>query len=458
MSRDGEKADAVNCPDSSEESRLWWQGLTGYQWLVLFITWLGWMFDVMDIILFAYLKTPCCMDLLGPAPTDPALLKEWNGAVAGWAGAVLGVGLAGWAAGGIIFGILGDKIGRTRTMMLTILVYSIFTGLSAFAHNVWQLAFFRFLTGLGVGGEWAAGASLLAETFPRRSRVWAACVLQCGGSIGIILAALIAHVTVLKPQDYVFLFDWLPSALTDFVGSQRWRYAFLVGVLPAFLTVWVRLGLHEPERWQSATQAHAREEFGSVPELFSPRFRRYTVTGVLLAVAGVFGIWGANHWTPELLTKVAAQNKTTILNLQAVAQVLGLLFCAPLAIYWGRRAAFAFYFLGSLLATPAAFHFTVSETTAFALIPVMGFFAGGMFSGYIIYFPELYPTRLRATGAGFCYNVARLAAAPAPLIMGLLQQQMSLQWSATVIALIYIVGLAALPFAEETKGKPLPED
>ncbi len=426
-------------PDSGPEAGLrWWQGLTGRQWQVLVVAWLGWMFDVMDILVYNYVKTPACRDLLRASPGDPAIAQ--------WAGGILAISLCGWAAGGIVFGILGDKIGRTRTMVLTILVYSVFTGLAYFSQSVWQLALFRFLTGLGGGGEWAAGASLLAEVFPKRSRVWAACVLQAACSGGILLAILVSHL----------------------VGEEGWRYAFLVGIVPALLTVWVRLGLKEPEQWRHAAEAHRRRELGSLPELFSPRFRRHTVVGVLLALSGVFGIWGANYWTPELLKLVAPEHKTLVLNLQTVAQFLGFVFCAPLAEGRGRKFAFAFYFLGSLVATPLAFHATSSLVTAVVLVPIMGFFTGGMFSGYIVYFPELYPTRLRVTGSGFCYNVARITAAPGPWLMGLLQGYFAsafglgplatLRWSATVIAAVYVVGLAVLPFAEETRGKPLPED
>ncbi len=419
------------------KTQAWWRGLTAKHWQVLIVAWLGWMFDVMDILMYNYVKTPACRDLLGLPAGHPDIAR--------WAGYILAISLCGWAAGGIVFGVLGDKIGRTKTMVLTILVYSIFTGLSYFSKNVWQLAAFRFLTGLGVGGEWAAGAALLAEVFPQRSRVWAACVLQAACSGGIILAILIS--------------SW---------AGEHWRRVFLIGVLPALLTVWVRAGIKEPEQWQHAAGAHSRRELGSLRELFSPRFRRKTIVGVLLALSGVFGIWGANYWAPELLARVAPQNKTLILNLQTIAQFIGFVFCAPLAERIGRKFAFGFYFLGSLIATPLAFHFSHSPATAAVLVPVMGFFTGGMFSGYIVYFPELYPTRLRATGAGFCYNVARITAAPGPAIMGLLQGWFAtslklpplatLQWSATVIALIYLVGLAVLPFAEETRGHPLPED
>ena len=419
--------------ETSSENQHWWQGITPYMWRVLFITFLGWTFDVMDALIFNFIKIPACAELMGVAANDPNLMAK----VGGWPGGIQAALLCGWATGGIFFGILGDKIGRTRTMVITILVYSIFTGLSFFAQDVWQLTFFRFLTGLGVGGEWAAGASLIAEVFPQRSRTWVACSLQGGASVGIILGQQIGH--------------WL--------GDANWRWAFVVGVVPALLTFWVRLGLHEPERWQKATTTHTKSEVGSIPELFSPRFRRRTIVGVLLGLSGVFGIWGANYWTPDLLkTLVTKDQRIFIVNIQIVAQLLGFLVCAPLAVYGSRRLAFGFYFLGSLISTPLAFHFSTDYQSALLLIPIMGFFTGGMFSGYIVYFPELYPTRLRATGAGFCYNVARYAAAPGPWLMGWLQKYFPLKQSATIIALIYIIGLVAAYFAEETKDKPLPED
>ena len=408
----------------------WWQGLTRYHALVLLVAWLGWTFDVMDALLWTFVKMPATAELLH-LPDDHADVKLW-------AGGIQATLLIGWATGGILFGMLSDRIGRTRTLVITILMYSVFTGLSFFAQNIGQLALCRFLTGLGVGGEWASGAALLAEAFPPRARVWVACILQSAASIGIVLAnsicgALLAH-------------------------GHSWRYAFLIGIAPALLTVLIRLGIREPDAWRQTIHDHGARAVGSLRELFSLRFRRDTVVCVLLAISGVFGIWGANYCAPELLSQVAKADKVLISNVQTAAQMAGFLACAPLAVYGGRRLAFGFYFLGSLISTPLAFYLSTGPNSAMFWVPLMGFFTGGMFSGYIIYFPELYPTRLRATGSGFCLNVARYAAAAGPWLMGWMQGFLTLPQAASLIALIYLLGLGALLFATETKGKGLVED
>ncbi|MEN9360161.1 MAG: hypothetical protein RL095_1696 [Verrucomicrobiota bacterium] len=418
-------------PDPSpSQSGPWWRGITGYQWLVLFVAWLGWTFDVMDALLWTFVKTDATSELLRLPASDPK--------VALWAGGIQAALLIGWATGGILFGVVSDKIGRTKAMLYTILIYSLFTGLSCFVQNIEQLAVCRFLTGLGVGGEWACGAALIAEVFPGRARTWVACILQSAASVGIILANTIC------------------SSLKD--HGYGWREAFAVGIAPALLTVLLRYAVKEPDTWKQAHASHSAQESGSLRELFSPRFRRHTGVGVALATAGVFGIWGANYCAVDLLNQVAKAEKVAISNWQTLAQMAGFLFCAPIAVYLGRRHSFAFYFLGSLVVTPLCFHLSVDAESAKIWVPLMGFFTGGMFSGYIIYLPELYPSRLRATGAGFCLNVARYAAAAGPWLMGWMQGKIALKWAATLIALIYLLGLAALPFARETKDQPLPED
>ncbi len=423
---------------SQIESGPWWRGITRYQWLVLFVAWLGWTFDVMDALLWTFVKTDATSDLLKLPASHPD--------VALWAGGIQAVLLIGWATGGILFGVLSDKIGRTKAMLYTILIYSVFTGLSCFVQNIEQLALCRFLTGLGVGGEWACGAALIAEVFPTRSRTWVACILQSAASIGIILANTIC--SSLKAHGY------------------DWRVAFAVGIAPALLTVLLRYAVKEPDAWIHSHATHKAGEAGSLTELFSTRFRRHTLVGVSLAIAGVFGIWGANYFSQDLLKQalhtlpaaLAQSERVSITNWQTLAQMAGFLVCAPIAVYLGRRHSFGFYFLGSLIVTPLCFHLSVDAESARLWVPLMGFFTGGMFSGYIIYLPELYPSRLRATGAGFCLNVARYIAAAGPWLMGWMQGKIELKWAATLIALIYLLGLAALPFARETKDQPLPED
>ena len=423
----------------------WIQGVTRYQWVVLFVAWLGWVFDAMDATIYAIVLHPALHDLLQTGATDGLVSAEkigWYG------GIVFSIFLLGWAIGGICFGIAADYFGRTKTLMATILMYAIFTGLAALAQEWWHLAIYRFLTALGIGGEWAAGASIVAETWPEDKRARAAGILQSAWAAGFFLAATFN----LLLKDY------------------GWRTLFLVGVLPAFVALLVRWWVKEPERWVQAHDHAAGAGAGGLThlaELFHPSLRRGTVAGSTLAFVAVFGLWGATNWAPTLVRAMpdlqgldaATLTKNVSYAIMALnaGALLGYLAFGPLAERFGRRLTFALMCVGSLIMLPLIYSVPRSYGDVLWLLPILGFFNNGIFSGFPIYLPELYPTRLRATGAGFCFNAGRVLASAAPFITGWLVTTLgSFNKAASAIALIYLLGLLVLPFAPETKGKPLP--
>jgi MFS family permease len=418
--------------------------VTRYQWLVLFVAWLGWVFDSMDSTIYTLVLQPALQDLLrSQAGTPvPAELVSWYG------GIILSVFLIGWAVGGVTFGVLADHFGRTRVLILTILVYAVFTGLAALSRTWWELALLRFVTALGIGGEWAAGAALVAEVWPESKRAKAAGWLQSAWAAGFFLAALINLV----------------------LRNSGWRPIFVVGIGPALVALAVRLWVREPERWLSAraVEGHSAGAGSSkLAALFEPGTRRSTLVGAGLAFVAVFGLWGATNWTPTLIRSLpdfahtpparvnaAVSYATMLLNLGALA---GYVSFGPLADRFGRRPIFGLMCCGSVIVLPTAFLTPHSYGTVLALLPLLGFFNNGIFSGFAIYLPELYPTAIRATGAGFCFNVGRVLASAGPFLTGYLVAQLGgFGRAASAIALVYLLGLLILIFAPETKGRPLP--
>ncbi|ULA66145.1 MAG: MFS transporter [Nitrospira sp.] len=424
----------------------WTKGVTRYQWLVLFVAWLGWVFDAMDATIYAIALHPALHELLQNRASGGEVTSEQIG---WYGGIVFSIFLIGWAIGGIGFGMAADYFGRTKTLIATIVIYAVFTGLAALAQEWWHLAIYRFLTALGVGGEWAAGAAIVAETWPEQTRARAAGILQSAWAAGFFLAA----------------------GFNLLLKDSGWRMLFLIGILPAFVALLVRRWVKESERW---VQAHEREPQSPrticlhLMELFRPSLRRDTLIGSILAFVAVFGVWGATNWAPTLIRAMPdlqGQDSATITEKVSYAimalnagALFGYLGFGPLAERFGRRPVFGLMCLGSLILLPATYFVPHSYAEVLLLLPVLGFFNNGIFSGFPIYLPELYPTRLRATGAGFCFNAGRILASAAPFVTGWLVTMLgSFNNAASTIALIYLLGLAILPFATETKGRPLPE-
>ncbi len=412
-----------------------WKQLTGYQWLVLAVAWLGWVFDSMDATIYAQVMSPALSDLLGARGTPENIGR--------YGGIIFAIFVVGWALGGVTFGVLADYLGRARTLVITILIYAVFTALAGLSHSWWQLGIYRFLTALGVGGEWAAGAALVAEVWPESLRVKGAGLLQSAWGVGFFLAA----------------------ALNLLLSRQSWRVMFFVGIVPAVVALLIRLRVHEPERWQEAHRAAAHEPRRlTLAELFTPQTSRDTLVGTGLAFVAVVGLWGATNWTPALITELlrpqrldsatlARQVSYAVMSLN-VGAIAGYLICPLIAEWWSRRGAFLLMMVGSAVSLPAAFLLPSNYAHVLLMLPALGFFSNGIFSGFPVYLPELYPTRIRTTGAGFCFNAGRILAAGGPLLTGWLVVQLgTFARAASAMALVYVAGLLVLVFARETKGE-----
>jgi MFS family permease len=445
----------------------WYRELNGYQWFVLVVASLGWMLDCFDQQLFMMARQPAMAELLPEGSTRAEINESASYAVS--------IFLMGWGIGGLIFGVMGDRLGRAKTMMITILMYSVFTGLSALSTGFWDFAVYRFLTGMGVGGEFAVGVALVAEVMPDRARPYTLAVLQALSAVGNISAALVS------------------MGMGELVAQGRvdnlWRPMFVIGAVPALLAVVVRWRLKEPERWQHAAHEDAvAKKLGSYRELFGhPTWRRHALIGLALAFSGIVGLWGIGFFVFDLVADIFRERfvKQGLSGVQLDGEIakwrgyasmmmniggaMGMYGFAILAARVGRKATFAVCFIAALVSTAATFYFLEETHQVFWMIPIMGFCILSLFAGYAVYFPELFPTHLRSTGTSFCYNVGRFVAASGSALTGLLiafyadaeattgDDAMPMRYAGLTMCGIFLLGLLVLPFAPETKGRPLPE-
>jgi predicted MFS family arabinose efflux permease len=422
--------------------------VTAYHWIVVVIASAGWLFDCMDQRLFILARESAITDLLGAGSATPAV-KTYSG----YATTAM---ILGWATGGIIFGMLSDRWGRVKTMAATLLVYSGFTGLSGLSTSWVDFTIYRFLVGLGVGGMFGAATTLVAESVPGRVRAVALGALQALSAVGNIIGSLVS----LQIQ---------PGAADVAWGYPGWRLLFFVGIVPSLLVLPIMFLLREPEAWRRAKADAERglhQRVGSPIELFrAPQWRRNSIVGLLLGVSGMIGLWGIGFFSPELIsTALAGAPQQTIDNvrawgtaLQDVGAFLGMVTFTAVASLVSRRLAFFFAFLGGMVITAFVFTSLQTASDAYWMLPMMGFAQLALFAGYSIYFPELFPTRLRGTGVGFCYNTVRYLAAPAPILLGYLSTALSFRSAAVVMSSVYVIGMIALIWAPETKNRPLPE-
>ncbi len=444
---------------AGDSKYVWYRELNRYQWFVVAVAAVGWMFDTMAQQLFNLARVSAIRELMGGHATP--------GAVADQAGYATAIFMIGWALGGVIFGVLGDRLGRAKTMMMTILTYTIFTGLSVFSTSVWDFNIYRFLCGLGVGGQFAVGVALVAEVVPANARPHALGMVQASSAIGNMLAALTG----------IFLGHLEQSGAI----AGAWRFEFLAGAIPAPLALVVFKKLKEPDQWLKARAQKVR--MGSFSELLSnPRWRRNAFVGLILAFSGVVGLWGIGFFSYDLLrsavfektfraeglTGAALAGKTTTwVGITSLLQNFGGFFGVH-AFTWltrrvGRKPAFAASFVAALGMTAYTFWNIHQLSDVFWMIPLMGFCQLSLFGGYAIYLPELFPTRLRSTGTSFCYNVGRFVAAAGPFTLGVFTSKVfagyaePMRYAGVTMSLVFLVGLAALPFAPETKDRPLPE-
>jgi MFS family permease len=426
----------------------WYHGVTRYQWLVLVIASLGWVFDAFEGQLYNITRGEMLPDLL--RTTDPSLTAEAIAVLTkAWGERFLGIFLIGGTLGGWVFSSLADRWGRMPVMALTILFYSIFSGLTAAATELWHVGVLRFLVAMGVGGEWAVGAALVAEVFPKHARERASGIFHSTSVAGL----------------------WLAAGVGLWVGAE-WRTAYLVGIIPALLVLWVRMSVKEPESWKEAKQTKA-DRMGSFRELLGdPRWRARAVFGALLAMVGLATFWGVvvagQNIAEDLLRKlgapsgeIASRSKIAFGFIQTAGAGAGMLAFGPLSVRWGRRRTFAVMHVAALVMTLVVCwvpsHFG-SYALLLCLLPIFGFFAQGIHAGYAVYFPELFPTHLRATGAGFCFNTGRILAAPVLIwLSAWMKATFALPVAISVLGGFFLFGLVVLAFLPETKGQDLPE-
>ena len=426
-----------------------------YQWTVLFAAWLGWGFDVFDGLLFNYIAPNAVPSLLGLTRGTPAA----SAATLNWTGILTSVLLVGWAVGGVIFGHVADRIGRSKTLLLTMALYSLGTAACAFAPNIWVLLMFRIVAALGIGGEWAAGAAMVAEVVPENRRVEAGALLYTSAPVGLFLATFVTY-----QIQGVYFRD---------VPDLAWRYVFLFGLVPAFVAFMVRLFIKEPERWTRVSQGTKPATIG---ELFAPEYRHATLTGLGLASIALISWWTCNAFIPTIASGLALREAagmsaaaaadlvqewrslaTTAFNLGGL---IGTLLTVPASKYLGRRAMFAIYFLGSGISVLATFGLPLDPHTRLYMYFPMGLTVFGVFGSFTYYLPELYPTRLRGTGPGFTYNVGRTVAAIGPFVVGAIAARGAdaLDTASEVLFFVGFVPLAGLLIVRsmiETRGRVL---
>lgn len=384
-----------------------WRSLNPQQKRSGLAGWLGWMFDGLDLHLYTLVAGTFVATLLLTNPHYTGLSADDLKMAANQKGSIIQAAfLAGWALGGAFFGIIGDKLGRSRTLVLTILCYSIFCGLSSFAQNWWQLMICRFLSALGIGGEWAVGAALISETFPKSWRPWLAGILQSGVNIGILIAC-------------GFGIFWGTAGLDP-------RYIFLVGAAPALITLWIRRAVPEPEEWHAAQQRSGPRP--AIRDLFARGMQSTTWRVLFVCAFGLTAHWAFMFWQqsfirnhPEVMHQsLSAQNTIVawVLALIVGSSLIGNFVSSWLAVRWGYGRALVVMSLLYGASMWTCFNFTWSFTATLWWFAFIGM-CQGLFGLYTMCLPPMFPTLLRTTGAGFCYNFGRLAAAGGTVFFGL---------------------------------------
>ena len=400
-------------------------------WLNLSVAWLGWLFDGMEMGLYSLIAMPALKELLN---------TQDNAVIGPYVGIMFALFLLGASVGGFIFGRLGDKIGRVKTMILTVITYSIFTALSAIATNVWQFGACRFLAALGLGGEWGLGVALVMETWPDSKRPLLAGVLGAAANVGFLVSSFIGLIA----------------------GAWGWRPLLLIGLAPAVLAFLIRIMVKEPEKWQ---QAKARGEKPDLKQLWRPPLRRRTILGCIVSSVVIVGTWGVFQWIPSWVNTLvggdAAPQRATVQMYMAFGQIIGALLGGLMAEWVGRRWSYAFYCITSFITVAALYGLFDSYGMGLLLMAAFsGVFVTAFFGWLPLYLPELFPTRIRATGEGITFNFGRIIAA-IMVVAGTGQLVKvfhgSFAKAGALMASVYLVGLAVIWFMPETKGQQLPE-
>jgi len=403
----------------------WWRVAPAPAKRALVAGGMGWMLDAFDVMLYSMVLSSLMADL--------NLSKVVAGELAS-------LTLVASAAGGIFFGIFADRFGRTRALMASILIYSIFTAACGLAQNVTQLAVYRVLLGIGMGGEWASGAALVSETWPTEHRGKALGLMQSAWAIGFAAAAVV---------NWVVLPRW------------GWRAVFFVGVLPAFFTLWIQSRVEEPEIWR-AGQATRQTSRGRFADVFRGPLLRLTVAVTLMNACTMFAWWGFNLWLPGYLSLPVAEGgvglSVTAMSVLVFVMQIGMWFGYVTFGYIsdavGRRRTYVVYLLTAAVLI-LAYTATTHAWLLLVLGPVVAFFATGYFSGFGAVTAEIYPTDIRATAQGFTYNIGRVASAVAPFAVGSLAETHGFETALSMSAAAFVLAAVMWAFIPETKGRAL---
>jgi MFS family permease len=406
---------------------------------IFWVTWFGWMLDGFDSSMYTYVLVAALTELL------PASGIEASRANIGVYGGILfSIFMLGWACS-MFWGWAADRFGRVRIMCWTILVYSVFTALCGLSTGIVMFAIFRFMSGFGVGGEWAAGTPLLHESVPEQTRVKFAGWLHTATPTGLFLAAL--------------------TALVAF-STLGWRGMFFVGILPALLIAYLRSNVPEPRRARSAETAGPK-----LTDLFAGGQAKTTWAAALLMAVIIFGLWSSNFWAPTvIITKLTAAGATPA-HAQQMGAVAGLitnvgtlLGCLLMPFITGglgsRRWTAVLFFVGSLISVVASYALVIERldnlTLFLILLPILGFFTNGVFGLFTIWLPEMFPSLLRGAGSGFAFSLGRILGAAGPTLIGALAAKTgSFPTAISLLSLIYVIGLPFIALAPETANKPL---
>jgi MFS family permease len=433
----------------------WYRSLNQAQWKALVASNLGWTFDGFEVFALILTVGVALHQLLDPSQYQ---------LIPAYAGAVIAITVFGWGIGGLLGGVLADYLGRKRSMTLTILAYSVLTGLSALSWDWLSFAALRFLVGLAIGSEWATGASITAELWPDNARGKGGAFLQSGYPIGSILASGV----------------WLAIGTS---GPGAWRYMYLIGVLPALVVFWIRRNIPESPQWEESNRRRraaydlrrqgaalngedaALVRFTLVDLFAEPAVRSRLLLTFVMSLSVTIGYWGVSTFVPSYVGSVAtaaglpAPRWAALAGLvQNLGALIGFVCFGFLADAFGRKPTTILFYLMCLILTPIVYLWVQDIHVLLFVFAVYGFFIQGVFSWTPIWLPELFPTRMRATAAGFIFNAPRLISAMAPLIAGTLIVGLGgYGKAATIIGLFYILGLISVPFLPETKGKPLTE-
>lgn len=407
---------------------------TKNQWLVLLAAFLGWMFDGVEMGLIPIVGGPAVQDLLNV--NDNSIIGYWMGRYAA-------LFLTGAALGGFVFGWMGDKIGRVKSMAISIIMYSLFTGFWYFATAPWHIGLFLFLGAIGMGGQWSLAVSLVMEVWPEKNRPLLAGVIGAANNFGLVLIAVVGFI--------------IP------ITVDSWRWTALCGLIPGILAVFVILAVPESEKWKASVKV--KKPSNPLRDIFRPPILKHTLIGVVLATTMMIGTWAAaTTFGPRWANIIAGEGnphaKAIFQMAMSGGAMLGCILSPLLARAVGRRWAYFICAVAAFTASQVLFRTFDTFNTAFIImVAVMGVTVVSFYGLLPLYLPELFPTRVRATGTGVAFNSGRIIAAIGAITTGTMISYFDSDYSKAVstITLVYVIGMVVIWFAPETKGKPLPE-